>query len=52
VLYDDFLGIDYRCEIDFFIPLNQLNEIADKLFGMAFFYGQSKFPYGTYREFA
>ena len=52
MLDDDFLWIDDRREIDLFIPLNEVSEIAHELLGMAFSDSQPKFPYITNREFA
>ena len=52
MLDDDFLWIDDCCEIDGFIPLNDMSEIAHKLLRMVFSDGQPKFPYGVDREFA
>ena len=52
MLDDNFLRIDDCCEIDGFIPLNEMSEIAHKLLRMVFSDGQPKFPYGVDREFA
>ena len=51
MLDDDFLGIDNRREIDLFIPLSQMSEIAHELLGLAIHDSQPKFPYGASREF-
>ena len=52
MLDDDFLGIDDRREIDRFIPLNQMREIAHELLSLVLPDGQSKIPCGTNHEFA
>ena len=52
MLDDDFLWIDDCCEIDGFIPLNEMSEVAHKLLRMAFSDCQPKFPYRVDREFA
>lgn len=52
MLDDDFFGINDRREIDRLIPLNEMSEIAHKLFCMGFVDCQAKFPRRADREFA
>ena len=52
MLDDNFLGIIDRREINRFIPLNEMGEVAHELLRMAFPDSQSKFPYRTNHEFA